>query len=87
VSEPIQEADGLGSGGHTKEGESKIEPFEVVDSLVEVVDLIEAARMAALDLSTEHQGPMRVLLGVAADRLRAVRDQLEPPLEEFGRTR
>ncbi len=51
--------------------------IDAIDQLNEVAHLLEAAFMAASDLTVEHQNAMKAVIGCAAKKLDAARDNLE----------
>ena len=50
---------------------------DVVDSIEDVVLMIEAVKMAVRSINSEDGGPLLVMLDVTADKLRDARDAVE----------
>ena len=59
------------------EAQRAIKLVQVVDELDNIRNLVDAAWMAASDLSSEGQGPMRTVLRIASEKLAAARNKLE----------
>ncbi len=70
---------------HPDSDNSAVNPLlDVIDSLNEASHLLQAAFMAASDLTVECQGAMKAVIGCAAEKLEAALEDLEGKRKEIA---